>query len=66
MPMPVSDTVKCRTGVAGTRSVQSNLDYNLTLGGELDGIADKVDENLPQPRFVSTHQFRHIRVNERN
>ena len=62
MPMPVSVTAKCSIEpVAGAR-VFATLDQDVALLGELDGVADEVDEHLPEPHRVADDAGRHVRL----
>ena len=61
MPMPVSRTAKCRQ--ASVRVDRFRLDVNddFPAAGELDGVADEVDNDLPQPTGVADEFVGHIR-----
>ena len=63
MPMPVSLTVKrsstsLRRGVAGDLHAHDHL----ALLGELDGVADQVEQHLAQPAGVADQGVGHVRL----
>jgi hypothetical protein len=43
-----------------------DLDQHLAVAGELDRVADQVDDHLPQPRGVAHHERRHPRRDPRD
>ena len=59
MPLSVTAKVNSRFAVAG-RLPRSDAHRHLPPGGELDGVADQVDEDLPQPHLVADHRIRHL------
>ena len=74
MPMPVSRIAKCNTcdgrdpGTDGPGSVAVGShagldpDDDLALLGELDGVADEVEQDLPQPAGVADQGVGHVRL----
>ena len=48
MPMPVSLTAKCRRTSCSDRDSHLDAEHHLAPLGELDRVADQVDEDLPQ------------------
>ena len=68
MPMPVSRTRKwsCHGSdpVPGSfrRGKDLHLDHHFARGGELDPIAQQVDEHLPQPGHIAAHLRRNAVV----
>ncbi len=61
MPMPVSRTAKRSSTRLVLRSVPDRLDRDedLSRGGELDRVAQEVDQDLAQPRGVALDHGRH-------
>ena len=53
MPMPVSATEKRRTALLVREFLEINGHENFAAFGELDGVADQVDQNLAQPAGVA-------------
>ena len=53
MPMPVSATEKRRTTLSSPSSSRSTDDDDFASLGELDGVADQVDQDLAQPAGVA-------------
>ncbi len=51
--MPVSRTWKCRRTSGSPTSIASRDHDHLALVGELDGVADEVEQDLPQPQRVA-------------
>ena len=66
MPMPVSVTSNAhqrrRVARAGRRDAAT---HDLALVGELDRVADQVDQHLAQPRGVAAHQRRDLGTDRR-
>ena len=69
--MPVSRTVNCsRQGfsadiVRGSQSHSlANAEDDLALLGELHGVAEQVDQDLPQARHVADDRFGRIRIDD--
>ena len=48
--------------VAGRAFGQLHIEHDLALLGELDRVADEVDDDLPQPAGVALHDLRHLQV----
>ena len=62
MPMPVSLTAKCRqTSSLRPATRCSTSHHHLAALGELDGVADQVDDDLPQPARVADQGVGHVR-----
>jgi hypothetical protein len=59
MPMPVSRTSKCRSTQSDT-SPSTHLQDHLAARGN-DGIADEVQQHLPEPAGVADDHAGHIR-----
>ena len=55
--MPVSRTEKCKRSAAFRRALHRHGD--LAAVGELDGISDQIDQDLPQPSRIAPHQGGH-------
>ena len=53
MPMPVSVTTKCSLVQLSARASSRICEQHVARLGELDGVADQVDEHLPQPERVA-------------
>ena len=64
MPIPVSLTVKCRTTSCPRAGFLGNLQADLALIGELDGIAHQVHHDLAQAVIVADHHVRHVGMDE--
>ena len=54
--MPVSRTAQCSRTLARGSLVRPNVDEHLAALGELDGVADQVDEDLPQAAGIADQQ----------
>ena len=50
MPMPVSLTANCSTASCSVCDSHSTFEDDFALFGELDGVADEIDDDLVQPR----------------
>ena len=59
MPMPVSRTAKC-SSTSLRRWRRGHREHHLALLGELDRIAEQVEQDLPQPRHVAADAGRHV------
>ena len=60
--MPVSATVKCSDASLPSESWTSTVDDDLAALGELDGVADQVDEHLAKPSRIAEDGRRHVRL----
>jgi AICAR transformylase/IMP cyclohydrolase PurH len=40
------------------------VDENLSMGGELDGVAQKIDQHLPQPGRIAEHGGGDVRADQ--
>ena len=59
--MPVSRTAKCsQTSAVRRTAIAVDVDHHLALLGELDGVADQVDDDLPQPARVADQHVGHV------
>ena len=59
--MPVSVTAKVNSRFPSEIvSTGGDSHHHLSPLGELDGVADEVEEDLPQPQFVSDNRFRRL------
>ena len=61
MPMPVSLTAKCRHDRSSPAELPTlDRDDHLALLGELDGVADQVDDDLAQPARIADQRIGHV------
>ena len=58
MPMPVSRTGKMQADLLVAAPRFFDRDSDLALLGELDGVADQVEQDLAQPRRIAAHDRR--------
>ena len=64
MPMPVSRTAKRRLHLPSGRGLAGDFHAHdhLALVGELDGVADQVEQHLAQPAGVADQGVGHVRL----
>ena len=60
MPMPVSLTAKCRQTSCSVRDSHLDPEHHLPRFGELDGVADQVDDDLAQAVGVAHQGIGHV------
>jgi hypothetical protein len=65
MPMPVSATNEMEVELLGPDGRHAaDRDDDFPLCGELDRVANEIDQNLPQARDVAEDHGRHARIDE--
>ena len=60
MPMPVSRTAKCSPTSSAVDVAARRSTHDLAALGELDGVADQVDQDLAQPAGSPTRAVGHV------
>ena len=58
--MPVSLTAKCSVAASPLDALDADPDDDLALLGELDGVADEVQQHLTQPPGIAEHHVGHV------
>ena len=58
--MPVSLTLKCRTGPAALDARDRHPHDHFALRRELDGVAEEVEEDLAQPAGIAEQRVRNV------
>ena len=61
--MPVSDTVKRQRRLASVGRRPPHVDDHFAALGELDGVADQVDQHLAQAPGIADERVGHVRSN---
>ena len=61
--MPVSATVNFSDGLLSRQTVERDVDDDLALLGELDRVADEIEQHLPQPARIADERRRHAGLN---
>ena len=64
MPIPVSATVKCSSDVVSRWDSRVTSRLTSPVLGELDGVADQVDDDLAQAVVVADHHVGHFGMDE--
>ena len=65
MPMPVSWTSKRSVASRGRLADRRDADDDFAALGELDRVADQIDQHLPQAAGVAAQRRGHVAVHER-
>ena len=60
MPIPVSETAKRELRLVLAASLGLHMKHNFSLLGELDGVANEVEDDLAQPGRISHQRIGHI------